>query len=68
MATGTVKRVVADRGFGFIATDDDKEFFFHRSGLEAGTEFESLNGAGRRAITGGYPWPDGILPRPQGHP
>ena len=27
-----------------LATDDDKEFFFHRSGLEAGTEFESLNG------------------------
>jgi CspA family cold shock protein len=44
MATGTVKRIVADRGFGFIATDDDKEFFFHRSGLEAGTEFDSLNG------------------------
>jgi CspA family cold shock protein len=44
MATGTVKRVVADRGFGFIAADDEKEYFFHRSGLEAGTEFESLNG------------------------
>jgi cold shock protein len=44
MATGTIKRIVSDRGFGFIAAEDEKEFFFHRSGLEAGTEFEGLSG------------------------
>ena len=30
MTTGTVKKVVADRGFGFIAAEDEKEYFFHR--------------------------------------
>ena len=44
MATGTIKRVVSDRGFGFIAAGDEKEYFFHRSGLDAGLEFESLVG------------------------
>jgi hypothetical protein len=32
MATGTIKRIVADRGFGFIAAEDEKEYFFHRGG------------------------------------
>jgi CspA family cold shock protein len=33
---GTVLRIVADKGFGFIrATDgDNKEYFFHRSALK----------------------------------
>ena len=34
MATGTIKRVVADRGFGFIADDGAKEYFFHRNSLD----------------------------------
>ena len=34
MATGTVKRVVSDRGFGFIEAEDQKEYFFHRNSLE----------------------------------
>ena len=38
---GTIARLVADRGFGFIAGDDGQEFFFHRSALQA-TEFEEL--------------------------
>jgi cold shock protein len=42
MATGTVKRIVADRGFGFIAAEDEKEYFFHRSGLDASLEFDRL--------------------------
>ena len=44
MATGTVKKVVADRGFGFITAEDGKEYFFHRSGLESSLDFDRLNG------------------------
>ena len=45
MTTGTVKKVVAERGFGFIASDDDgKEYFFHRSAVAPTLTFESLEG------------------------
>jgi CspA family cold shock protein len=44
MATGTVKKVVSDRGFGFIAADDGKEYFFHRSALESSVDFDRLSG------------------------
>ncbi len=30
---GRVKKLVPDRGFGFVRGDDGKEVFFHRSGL-----------------------------------
>jgi cold shock CspA family protein len=29
--TGTVKRLLLDRGFGFIRTVEGTEYFFHRS-------------------------------------
>jgi CspA family cold shock protein len=41
---GTVKRVVHDRGFGFIATEDGTEYFFHRSSLADAGIFDSLRG------------------------
>ena len=44
MTTGTIKKVVADRGFGFITSDDEKEYFFHRSGLDASLDFDRLSG------------------------
>jgi cold shock protein len=44
MTTGTVKKVVGDRGFGFITAEDGKEYFFHRGGLQAPLEFERLAG------------------------
>ncbi|HXI44752.1 MAG TPA: cold shock domain-containing protein [Candidatus Acidoferrales bacterium] len=44
MATGTVKKVVADRGFGFITADDAKEYFFHRSGVDSSLDFDRLVG------------------------
>jgi len=44
MATGTIKKVVADRGFGFITAQDGKEYFFHRSGLQASLDFDRLVG------------------------
>ena len=41
MATGTIKRLVRDRGFGFILGSDGTELFFHRSALQ-GEGFETL--------------------------
>ncbi len=29
--TGTIKRLVSDKGFGFIAAGDGTEYFFHQS-------------------------------------
>ena len=47
MSTGTVKKVIADRGFGFIAAEDGKEYFFHRSGVQASLDFDRLVGGER---------------------
>ena len=44
MATGTIKKVIADRGFGFITAEDGKEYFFHRGGLQASLDFDRLSG------------------------
>jgi cold shock protein len=44
MATGIIKKVVADRGFGFITGDDGKDYFFHRDALVATADFERLVG------------------------
>jgi CspA family cold shock protein len=44
MATGTVKKVVSERGFGFIAAEDGKEYFFHRSAVSASIDFDRLTG------------------------
>lgn len=38
---GTVKRVVADKGFGFVLGEDGHEYFFHKSAC-VGMRFESL--------------------------
>ena len=47
MATGTIKKVVADRGFGFITAEDEKEYFFHRNGLDSSLDFDRLSGGER---------------------
>lgn len=47
MTAGTVKKVVADRGFGFITSDDGKEYFFHRGGLDPSLDFDRLAGGER---------------------
>jgi len=39
-ATGTIKRLT-DKGFGFIATADGVEYFFHQSAV-SGTRFDDL--------------------------
>ena len=47
MSTGSVKKIVHERGFGFIAADDGQEYFFHRSGLDSSLEFDRLGGGER---------------------
>ncbi len=42
MQNGTIKKLVAERGFGFIAAEDGKEYFFHRSGTDG--DFDRLQG------------------------
>ena len=39
--SGTVKRLVSDKGFGFIAAGDGVEYFFHQSAC-ADSSFDSL--------------------------
>lgn len=39
---GTIKRVIRDRGFGFIRAADGQEIFFHRSSLQT-LNFDGLN-------------------------
>jgi CspA family cold shock protein len=41
MAGGTIKRLVRDRGFGFIRDDGGQEWFFHRSSVQG--NFDQLN-------------------------
>lgn len=44
MPSGTIKKIVSDRGFGFIAAEDGVEYFFHRSGVDDSVNFDSLRG------------------------
>ncbi len=41
MASGTIKTLVGDRGFGFIQQTDGTDLFFHRSSV-MGTGFDQL--------------------------
>ena len=38
---GTIKRLVGDKGFGFVAAQDGTEYFFHRSAC-TGVRFDEL--------------------------
>lgn len=42
MPSGTIKRLVRDRGFGFIRDDGGQEWFFHRSAVSQGA-FDELS-------------------------
>ena len=44
VATGTIKKLVSDRGFGFITGENGKDYFFHRDGLTASLDFDRLVG------------------------
>ncbi len=41
MSKGTVKRIMRERGFGFILAEDGREIFFHRSELQ-NVDFDKL--------------------------
>ena len=41
MPKGTIRRLVADRGFGFIRTAEGEDLFFHRNQIE-GVDYSSL--------------------------
>ena len=41
MASGTIKKLVSEKGFGFIQTGDGGDVFFHHSTVQ-GTQFDSL--------------------------
>lgn len=42
MHTGKIKKLVRDRGFGFISATDGREIFFHQSSI-MDANFDSLN-------------------------
>jgi cold shock protein len=39
---GTIKRIISEKGFGFVAAEDGNEYFFHQSACKA-TPFSSLH-------------------------
>ena len=43
MHKGKIKKLVQDRGFGFIDDTDGREVFFHQSSL-VGSAFDTLKG------------------------
>ena len=44
VATGEIKKVISDRGFGFITAEDGKDYFFHRDSLSGSLDFDRLVG------------------------
>ncbi|MDE3153589.1 MAG: cold shock domain-containing protein [Acidobacteriota bacterium] len=57
MPSGTIKRLVRDRGFGFIRDDGGQEWFFHRSAVRDGA-FDRL-AEGQRVAFDEEPSPKG---------
>ena len=41
MAKGTIKKLITDKGYGFIQTEEGKDLFFHQSQLQ-GVDYSSL--------------------------
>ena len=41
---GTIKKLVSDRGFGFITAENGKDYFVHRDGLAQSLDFDRLVG------------------------
>jgi len=47
---GTIKRITADRGFGFLQGDDTVDRFFHMSELKGGLTINGLTPGQRVAF------------------
>jgi len=41
MAKGTIRKLITDRGFGFIKTEEETDLFFHRNELQE-VDYDSL--------------------------
>ena len=41
MPKGKIKKLISDKGFGFIITEEGKDLFFHRNELQ-GLDYSSL--------------------------
>jgi CspA family cold shock protein len=41
VTSGTIKRLVGEKGFGFVAAADGSEYFFHQSACN-GVQFDDL--------------------------
>jgi len=41
MAKGTIKKLIRDKGYGFIQSEEGKDLFFHESQLQ-GVDYSSL--------------------------
>jgi cold shock CspA family protein len=39
---GRIKNIIRDRGYGFIAAEDGRDYFFHANALKEGLEFDEL--------------------------
>ena len=61
MFTGTVKRIMREKGFGFISATDGREVFFHRSEVQ-NVEFDKLQEGDRLefGVTKGKKGPQAI--------
>jgi len=46
MAQGTIKKLISDRGFGFILPEEEattgKDLFFHRADVQGSTRYDAL--------------------------
>jgi cold shock protein len=58
---GTIKRLVVDKGFGFVADHDGGEYFFHHSACQ-GTRFDELR-AGPAGDVSATSWTEGTTCR-----
>ena len=49
---GTIKRLVSDKGFGFILAGDGFDYFFHNSGCPRTASMTCVKGKRSRSISG----------------
>ena len=64
-SNGTLKRLVTEKGFGFVQAEDGTEYFFHQSAC-VGARFDDLREGQRVTFTAGQgpkgPRAEGVKP------